>query len=120
MKIYARECATKELYSSDLVPIKITLKDLNDNVPTFTQTTYFASIDPNQINNNQKLLAFQVIDNDSGVYGVAGLKCNLSGAKADKFVLKIFNFLKLFKKKHSIFLVKLKDFMLILWNKLFI
>jgi len=81
-----RECSTAAQLSSPLQPVTVNVHDLNDNKPEFSQNTYYASID--QISTNfPKVLQFQVTDNDSGDYGLAGLHCHLLGHHAHKFLV---------------------------------
>ena len=82
-KIGAKECATKSLYSSNMIPVSITIHDMNDNKPVFSQRTYYQSVD-SSLKHLQKVLDFKVTDDDSGIYGVAGLKCELFGTDSNK------------------------------------
>ena len=79
------------MYSSIRVPVVLTIEDINDNAPEFSQTTYFGSV--KQIFTNatlQKIIQFKVTDRDSGKYGIPGLNCYLLGDQDNMFVLIIF------------------------------
>ena len=82
--IGAKECDTNEVYSSLLVPVSVIVRDTNDNMPAFLQSTYFQQVD-GTLNSNQRIMSFQVTDIDSGYYGVAGLQCSLLGTDSERF-----------------------------------
>ncbi len=63
--------------------MSINVNDLNDNEPKFSKSTYYASIESIS-SAYQKVIDFKVSDNDSGDYGINGLRCSLSGDAADK------------------------------------
>ena len=87
--IYARELFSSDQLRSSQVPFTIRVQDVNDNQPTFSQDSSFASVI--QINTDtarfpQQVLKFQVTDLDSGVYGLAGISFFLLGDNAQNFL----------------------------------
>ena len=59
---------------------------MNDNKPKFSQLKYESSV--TTIFNrdfHQEVLKFDVRDKDLGVYGEAGIRCELFGDESDKF-----------------------------------
>ncbi len=81
--MFARETASEELGQSEPLEISLVIDDENDNKPFFSQKTYSTQLlqIPNQ---NQEVMSFNVSDQDSGVYGVEGLRCFLLGEGSEK------------------------------------
>jgi hypothetical protein len=81
--VFARETASEELGQSEPLEISLVIDDENDNKPFFSQKTYSTQLlqIPNQ---NQEVMSFNVSDQDSGVYGVEGLRCFLLGEGSEK------------------------------------
>jgi hypothetical protein len=80
--LLANELASTEKYQS--IPFNITLYvyDVNDNPPIFDKETYHIGLDLDAISSSSgdlEILQFNVTDRDSGVYGIMGLACKLSG-----------------------------------------
>jgi hypothetical protein len=79
---------SKQLFSSNYVSATLTIQDLNDNKPVFTQDTFYVSIA--KVSNylsptSQAIIKYEIQDKDSGVYGLPGLKCFLMGDGSEKY-----------------------------------
>jgi len=64
----------------------LTIEDVNDNSPEFSQDVYLGTI--SQIFSNstfQKIIQFKATDQDSGQYGIAGFRFYLLGDQNEKF-----------------------------------
>lgn len=103
------------MYSSIKIPIILTVEDANDNNPEFSQNTYYGSVDQLFSNSSlQKIIGFSVTDQDSGRYGVPGLKCFLLGDQNEKLIISI---ILAFNYNNNDFLFLMQVLLLIQMNK---
>ncbi len=75
-------------YQSNFLSVVVNVFDLNDNPPIFELSSYSIYLDEN-VNNGTfdvEILQFKVNDKDSGIYGVHGLDCFLTGSGSEKYL----------------------------------
>ena len=81
----ARESNTKERLSSTAT-VRVTVQDENDNAPVFERDLYTVAINEDAANDTQ-IASIPATDRDSGLFGESGLKYELMGDNADKFIV---------------------------------
>lgn len=81
----ATETLTAEKFSSTAT-LEVKVKDINDNVPTFDQSSYSVFISESAVPGTT-VTTIKAKDRDSGDFGVEGIIYSLEGEGAENFVV---------------------------------